>query len=71
MLFLDFFQISDLTMVDQQVRSVTYASFETFIFVAVIYLVLTSVTSGALRLNVIDTLILPAPLAVKTLELVG
>lgn len=26
---------------------------------------------GALRLNVIDTLILPAPLAVKTLELVG
>lgn len=42
--------ISDLTMVGQQVRSVTYASFETFIFVAVIYLVLTSVTSGALQL---------------------
>ena len=42
--------ISDLTMVGQQVRSVTYASFETFIFVAVVYLVLTSVTSGALQL---------------------
>ncbi len=42
--------ISDLTMVGQQVRSVTYASFETFIFVAVIYLILTSATSGALQL---------------------
>ena len=42
--------ISDLTMVGQQVRSVTYASFETFIFVALIYLFLTSVTSGALQL---------------------
>lgn len=42
--------ISDLTMVGQQVRSVTYASFETFIFVAVVYLVLTSATSGALQL---------------------
>ena len=42
--------ISDLTMVGQQVRSVTYASFETFIFVALVYLVLTSVTSGALQL---------------------
>ena len=42
--------ISDLTMVGQQVRSVTYASFETFIFVALVYLVLTSVTSGALPL---------------------
>lgn len=42
--------ISDLTMVGQQVRSVTYASFETFIFVAVVYLALTSVTSGALQL---------------------
>ncbi len=42
--------ISELTMVGQQVRSVTYASFETFIFVAVIYLFLTSVTSGALQL---------------------
>ena len=37
-------------MVGQQVRSVTYASFETFIFVALVYLVLTSVTSGALQL---------------------
>lgn len=42
--------ISDLTMVGQQVRSVTYASLETFIFVALVYLVLTSVTSGALQL---------------------
>ena len=42
--------ISDLTMVGQQVRSVTYASFETFIFVALVYLFLTSVTSGALQL---------------------
>lgn len=42
--------ISELTMVGQQVRSVTYASFETFIFVGLIYLVLTSVTSGALQL---------------------
>lgn len=42
--------ISELTMVGQQVRSVTYASFETFIFVAFVYLVLTSVTSGALQL---------------------
>ena len=42
--------ISDLTMVGQQVRSVTYASFETFIFVALVYMFLTSVTSGALQL---------------------
>ena len=42
--------ISDLTMVGQQVRSVTYASFETFIFVALVYLFLTNVTSGALQL---------------------
>lgn len=42
--------ISDLTMVGQQVRSVTYASFETFIFVAVVYLVMTSLMSGALQL---------------------
>lgn len=42
--------ISDLTMVGQQVRSVTYASFETFIFVALVYLVMTSLTSGALQL---------------------
>lgn len=42
--------ISELTMVGQQVRSVTYASFETFIFVALVYLTLTSVTSGALQL---------------------
>ncbi len=42
--------ISDLTMVGQQVRSVTYASFETFIFVAFVYLVMTSLMSGALQL---------------------
>lgn len=42
--------ISELTMVGQQVRSVTYASFETFIFVALVYLVLTSATSGLLQL---------------------
>ena len=42
--------ITDLTMVGQQVRSVTYASFETFIFVALVYLFLTSVTSGLLAL---------------------
>lgn len=41
--------INELTMVGQQVRSVTYASFETFIFVAAIYLVMTSITSGALQ----------------------
>lgn len=34
--------ITELTMVGQQVRSVTYASFETFILVGLIYLVLTS-----------------------------
>jgi polar amino acid transport system permease protein len=36
-------------MVGQQVRSVTYASFETFIVVGIIYLVLTSVTSFSLQ----------------------
>jgi len=41
--------ITELTMVGQQVRSVTYASFETFIVVGIIYLVLTSVTSLFLR----------------------
>ncbi|HCL79070.1 MAG TPA: ABC transporter permease [Synergistaceae bacterium] len=41
--------ITELTMVGQQVRSVTYASFETFIVVGVIYLVMTSATSAALQ----------------------
>jgi polar amino acid transport system permease protein len=35
--------ITELTMVGQQVRSVTYASFETFIVVGVIYLFLTTI----------------------------
>ena len=42
--------ISELTMVGQQVRSVTYASFETFITVGIMYLILTSVTSLILQL---------------------
>jgi polar amino acid transport system permease protein len=41
--------ISELTMVGQQVRSATYASFETFIAVGLIYLIMTSVTSFFLR----------------------
>jgi amine acid ABC transporter, permease protein, 3-TM region, His/Glu/Gln/Arg/opine family len=41
--------ITELTMVGQQVRSVTYASFETFIVVGAIYLVLTTITSMGLR----------------------
>jgi len=41
--------IAELTMVGQQVRSVTYASFETFIIVGAIYLVMTSLTSMGLR----------------------
>ncbi|WP_286934308.1 MULTISPECIES: amino acid ABC transporter permease [Aminobacterium] len=41
--------IADLTMVGQQVRSVTYASFETFIMVGLIYLFLTSFTSLGLQ----------------------
>lgn len=41
--------ITELTMVGQQVRSVTYASFETFIMVGIIYLVMTSATSAALQ----------------------
>ena len=41
--------ITELTMVGQQVRSVTYASFETFIIVGLIYLVMTSITSLALQ----------------------
>ncbi len=41
--------ITELTMVGQQVRSVTYASFETFIMVGVIYLIMTSATSLALQ----------------------
>ncbi len=40
--------ITELTMVGQQVRSVTYASFETFILVGLIYLVLTSCIGLAL-----------------------
>ena len=42
--------INELTMVGQQVRSVTYASFETFIFVALVYLIMTTITSGALQI---------------------
>nr|WP_321502699.1 amino acid ABC transporter permease [uncultured Dethiosulfovibrio sp.] len=42
--------ITELTMAGQQVRSVTYASFETFIAVGVVYLCLTSLTSLALQL---------------------
>ncbi|WP_029166242.1 amino acid ABC transporter permease [Aminiphilus circumscriptus] len=42
--------ITELTMVGQQVRSVTYASFETFLLVGGIYLLLTSVAGGALQL---------------------
>jgi polar amino acid transport system permease protein len=41
--------ITELTMVGQQVRSVTYASFETFIIVGLIYLTMTSITSLMLR----------------------
>jgi polar amino acid transport system permease protein len=41
--------ITELTQVGQQVRSVTYASFETFMIVGAIYLVMTSITSAALR----------------------
>lgn len=41
--------ITELTMVGQQVRSVTYASFETFIIVGAIYLALTSATSSILQ----------------------
>lgn len=41
--------ITELTMVGQQVRSVTYASFETFIAVGIIYLVMTSATSLGLQ----------------------
>ena len=36
--------IAELTMVGQQVRSVTYASFETFIVVGAIYLLMTTLT---------------------------
>ena len=42
--------IAELTMVGQQVRSVTFASFESFLVVAAVYLLLTSATSGALQL---------------------
>jgi polar amino acid transport system permease protein len=41
--------IAELTMVGQQVRSATYASFETFIAVGIIYLCMTSVASLLLR----------------------
>ncbi|MDR1483058.1 MAG: amino acid ABC transporter permease [Synergistaceae bacterium] len=41
--------ITELTMAGQQVRSVTYASFETFIIVGAIYLALTSITGFGLR----------------------
>lgn len=41
--------IAELTMVGQQVRSATYASFETFIAVGIIYLIMTSVTSYILH----------------------
>jgi len=41
--------IAELTMVGQQVRSATYASFETFIAVGLIYLCMTSFTSFLLR----------------------
>ena len=42
--------IAELTMVGQQVRSATYASFETFIAVGLIYLLMTSATSFLLRI---------------------
>ncbi|MDR1650956.1 MAG: amino acid ABC transporter permease [Synergistaceae bacterium] len=41
--------ITELTQVGQQVRSVTYASFETFIIVGAMYLVMTSLTGMLLR----------------------
>ncbi|MCD6363012.1 MAG: amino acid ABC transporter permease [Synergistetes bacterium] len=41
--------ITELTMVGQQVRSVTFASFEVFITVALIYLALTTVVSTLVR----------------------
>ena len=42
--------ISELTMVGRQIRSATFAPFETFIVVGLIYLFMTSVTSFLLRL---------------------
>lgn len=42
--------ITELTMAGQQVRSVTYASFETFIVVGLIYLFLTGMTSFSLQI---------------------
>jgi polar amino acid transport system permease protein len=41
--------IRELTMVGQQIRSVTYASFETFIIVGAIYLLMTSLTGMGLQ----------------------
>ena len=42
--------ITELTMAGQQVRSATYASFETFIVVGIMYFCMTSVATGCLRL---------------------
>ncbi|MDR1965713.1 MAG: amino acid ABC transporter permease [Synergistaceae bacterium] len=41
--------ITELTQVGQQVRSVTYASFETFIIVGAMYLVMTTIATMGLR----------------------
>ena len=41
--------ITELTMAGRQVRSATYASFETFIIVGIMYLCMTSVAAGGLR----------------------
>jgi polar amino acid transport system permease protein len=41
--------ITELTMAGQQVRSATYASFETFIIVGILYLVMTTVATACLR----------------------
>jgi len=41
--------IAELTMVGQQVRSATYASFETFIIVGALYLLMTTITGMGLR----------------------
>jgi polar amino acid transport system permease protein len=41
--------ITELTMAGQQVRSATFASFETFIIVAILYFCMTSIATGCLR----------------------
>ena len=41
--------ITELTMAGQQVRSATYASFETFIVVGILYFCMTSIATGCLR----------------------